>query len=258
MRTRQAQRLQRHAFAGVKSSCSGRVAKAKNFVSYDGPRSCSTPWPHRCSSLEPWSSRLTGGEWQLGSYRFSTRWDIQAPLHQVWDVIVAPTAWPTWWKGVQSAKVLDPGAEDGVGQRIRYAFKSALPYTLSFDIVLREVNWPHLLLGDTYGDLEGFGRWSLAENDGVTILDNTWQVRTTGTAMNMLAPLLRPAFVWNHHVVMRWGAEGLARYLEAPLLGITSAPKPRLADAAPLTGLGAVLALTVYRWRRHEHSNTRR
>jgi hypothetical protein len=37
--------------------------------------------------------------------------------------------------------------------------------------------------------------------------------------MNALAPLLRPAFVWNHDWVMRQGGEGLARRLGVPLLG---------------------------------------
>jgi hypothetical protein len=36
--------------------------------------------------------------------------------------------------------------------------------------------------------------------------------------MNLLAPLARPVFAWNHDVVMRWGAEGLAKLLRAPLL----------------------------------------
>lgn len=161
------------------------------------------------------------------------------------------TAWPTWWKGVRSAELLDSHARDGVGQRIRYVFKSALPYTLSFDIVLREVSRPHLLLGEAYGELEGFGRWDIAEDDGVTTLDYTWDVRTTGKAMNMLAPLVRPAFVWNHHVVMRWGAEGLARRLDVPLLGVTSTPRLRPADLAPFTGLLGFLALAARQWRRH-------
>ncbi|MGH8902191.1 MAG: SRPBCC family protein [Egibacteraceae bacterium] len=187
---------------------------------------------------------------QLGDYHFGTQWRVQAPIDQVWEVIVETTTWPAWWKGVLSAEPLGSSAEDGVGQRVRYVFKSVLPYTLSFDVVLREVSRPHLLLGDAFGELEGYGRWDLAEEDEVTTLNYTWHVRTTGTAMNLLGPLLRPAFVWNHHVVMRWGAEGLARHLDAPLLGVASTPNPRLTDVAPLAGLAAVLAVAAHRWRR--------
>jgi hypothetical protein len=36
--------------------------------------------------------------------------------------------------------------------------------------------------------------------------------------MNWLGPLARPAFAWNHDVVMHAGGEGLARRLGARLL----------------------------------------
>lgn len=185
----------------------------------------------------------------MGDYHLSTRWVVRAPIEQVWEAIVDTQAWPDWWKGVVSAEVLDPGAADGIGRRVRYAFRSALPYTLSFDIVLREVRRPRLLLGDASGDLEGTGRWDLIEDGGVTTLACTWHVRTTGAAMSALTPLLRPAFVWNHHLVMRWGAEGLARRLDAPLLAVSSTPNTRITDVAPLAGLLTVLALAAHRWR---------
>jgi hypothetical protein len=36
--------------------------------------------------------------------------------------------------------------------------------------------------------------------------------------MNVLAPLARPAFAWNHDIVMRQGADGIARELGARLI----------------------------------------
>jgi hypothetical protein len=36
--------------------------------------------------------------------------------------------------------------------------------------------------------------------------------------MNLLAPIARPVFGWNHDYVMRNGGEGLARLLGVPLL----------------------------------------
>ena len=39
--------------------------------------------------------------------------------------------------------------------------------------------------------------------------------------MNLLAPLARPAFNWNHDVTMRWGAEGLARLLGVEVRDVT-------------------------------------
>jgi hypothetical protein len=37
--------------------------------------------------------------------------------------------------------------------------------------------------------------------------------------MNLIAPFARPMFIRNHGILMRQGAEGLARLLEAPLVG---------------------------------------
>jgi hypothetical protein len=48
-----------------------------------------------------------------------------------------------------------------------------------------------------------------------------WNVRTTKSWMNLLAPLARPLFQWNHKVVMQQGAEGLARRLNARLVSAT-------------------------------------
>jgi hypothetical protein len=52
----------------------------------------------------------------------------------------------------------------------------------------------------------------------VTAVTYEWKVRTTKRWMNLLAPLARPIFDYNHNVVMRWGGEGLARRLDCNLL----------------------------------------
>ena len=39
--------------------------------------------------------------------------------------------------------------------------------------------------------------------------------------MNLLAPMARPLFAWNHAYSMRQGGEGLARLLRARLISIT-------------------------------------
>ena len=38
--------------------------------------------------------------------------------------------------------------------------------------------------------------------------------------MNLLAPVARPLFKWNHDVVMNWGAEGLAKRLGVERLNV--------------------------------------
>ena len=45
-----------------------------------------------------------------------------------------------------------------------------------------------------------------------------WNVATTKRWMNLLAPLARPVFAWNHDWVMGNGAEGIAAHLGCRLL----------------------------------------
>ena len=45
-----------------------------------------------------------------------------------------------------------------------------------------------------------------------------WNVRTTKAWMNVIGPVARPLFAYNHDVVMRWGGEGLAQRLGCNLL----------------------------------------
>jgi hypothetical protein len=56
-----------------------------------------------------------------------------------------------------------------------------------------------------------FGR--LTHEQGITTARYDWRVETTKAWMNLLAPIARPFFSWNHDVVMGWGGEGLAQEL---------------------------------------------
>ncbi len=151
----------------------------------------------------------------MASYSFVTVWQVRAPIDAVWEAIYQADQWPRWWKGVQRVISLEPAAPDGLGGRTRYVWKSALPYRLTIDMTTTELERPYRLAGRAVGELRGEGRWLLQEQDGITTVRYDWQVETTKAWMNLLAPVARPLFRWNHDVVMRQGGEGLRRWLEA-------------------------------------------
>ena len=153
----------------------------------------------------------------MADYRFLTTWCLDAPIERVFEAIDDAAAWPRWWKGVTRADLVEEGDEDGVGRLWRFTWRCRLPYDLSFDsrVVRREP--PHLLEGHADGELIGVGRWRLYDGPGTAVVYE-WDVRTSRAWMNRAAPVARPLFAWNHDAVMRQGAEGLARLLDAPLL----------------------------------------
>ena len=52
----------------------------------------------------------------------------------------------------------------------------------------------------------------------MTAVTYEWNVEHDEAWMNLLAPVARPVFAYNHDMVMRWGGEGLARRLDCNLL----------------------------------------
>ncbi|HYH60778.1 MAG TPA: hypothetical protein VD766_02830, partial [Solirubrobacterales bacterium] len=93
-----------------------------------------------------------------------------------------------------------------------------IPYTVRFEIVSTVVERPYRLGGKASGELEGTGMWRFFEDGETTAVVYDWDVRTTKPWMNLLAPIAKPLFRWNHDWVMRNGGEGLAWKLGARLL----------------------------------------
>jgi uncharacterized protein YndB with AHSA1/START domain len=159
----------------------------------------------------------------VAEYRFLTTWLLDAERERVWEAIFASERWPEWWRGVEGMLEIEPGDEDGVGQLARYTWRSKLPYELEFEMRTTRVERPHLIEGEASGELTGIGRWRLFEHAAdaggpTTAVVYEWRVRTTRAWMNLLAPIARPIFAWNHDYVMRNGGEGLARLLGCRLL----------------------------------------
>ena len=155
----------------------------------------------------------------MADYRFLTTWVLDAPLERVWDALYESERWPEWWRGVERVQVLECGNDDRVGELSRYTWKSKLPYRLEFDMRTTRVEAPYLVEGRAQGELAGEGRWRLFSGEnGTTAVTYEWVVETTERWMNLIAPIARPVFAWNHDVVMRQGGEGLARRVGARLL----------------------------------------
>lgn len=153
-------------------------------------------------------------------YAFTTHWQIKAPLQDVWQAIYHSLEWPEWWKGVEAVKAISEGDEEGIGGVREYTWRSILPYRLTFRMRLVAIQPYQYLKGEAFGELEGTGEWFFEERKGITYVQYNWTVVTNKAWMNGMAFLLKPLFRYNHNVVMRWGAEGLAKKLGAELVSV--------------------------------------
>lgn len=154
----------------------------------------------------------------MANYHFITTWKLNAPLEKVWHEIKHVHQWPEWWKGVEKVEEVQHGLASGHGNVGDFTFRSVLPYSLSFRSKVIAVEDMKRIEGVAYGELNGTGIWHFTTDGNYTIVNYYWTVKTTKWWMNVLSPIARPAFEWNHNVIMKWGGEGLAQRLGCELL----------------------------------------
>lgn len=151
----------------------------------------------------------------MNRHQLQSHWHVDAPIEAVWEALYNAEDWPKWWPSVIAVRTLAPGDAQGVGAVRLFTWGSAFPYQLSFQKRTTRVHRPYLLEGVVEGDLSGTGRWSLSPSGASTAVSYDWEVSTTRTWMNVMAPFLGPMFRWNHGKVMAAGAQGLNAWLRA-------------------------------------------
>lgn len=142
-----------------------------------------------------------------------TDWTFDAPIERVWALIERTDDWPGWWPAVRAVSCLREGDERGVGAVRRLTWRTALPYSLSFDVEVTQVEPLAFIEGRARGELDGVGQWMFQPAGERTHVRYDWRVDVTKAWMRAMAPLLRPVFAWNHGKVMAWGADGARRRL---------------------------------------------
>ena len=148
-------------------------------------------------------------------FRFDESWSIpEATPEEVWEVLARGELLPQWWRGVYlEAEKLDADDEPRVGGRVRAKARGFLPYRLNFIIEATELVPDKLVAVKTSGDFDGAWKAVLSPDGEGTRVDLTWQVRVERPILRFLAPVLRPAFAWNHRWTTPRGEAGLRQFL---------------------------------------------
>jgi hypothetical protein len=149
------------------------------------------------------------------AFVFEEVWKIpEAPPAVVWDVLADASLLPVWWGDVyREAVPLSDFKGPTLGGKVRARARGALPYELNFILEAVELDPGKVVGVKTHGDFDGHWRAVLRPEGAGTHVDLTWKVIVERPILKLLAPLLRPAFAWNHRWTTPRGEAGLRRYL---------------------------------------------
>ena len=154
----------------------------------------------------------------MASYHFTTHIDVTASRDEVWAIVFDPQRLAECWSYLDGVDELTEGDATRLGARYELRMRTALPYRLQFTTEIVRIEPPVLLETVADGELRGRGRWTVHEGE-VTRVTYEWLVQTTRPWMNVLAPVARPVFSWNHDMLMEDFAAGLATATDSRLVG---------------------------------------
>lgn len=149
-----------------------------------------------------------------GAYHFKTHWRLPAPAAAVYPIIRNAEAWPLWWPAVYQVHAFQ---EKNGTEWQRQHWRTPFGYSFSFELKLLERRPNQLLRAAASGMLEGTGAWHFQDLPGGCLVLFEWNVQTRVGWMNQMDWLLRPAFAYNHHLVMEQGRKGLLQLIGGSL-----------------------------------------
>lgn len=150
----------------------------------------------------------------MSRFVLTSRWRVETSAERAWQLLTDVERWPRWWRYARCVRVVERGGADHAGDVTLIDWSSALLYRIRLRMVTTRVERARELEARADGDLSGSGLWLLEPVDGPAVdITYRWEVTLQRPWMRHLAFLLRPLFEWNHFVVMRAGARGMAREL---------------------------------------------
>jgi Polyketide cyclase / dehydrase and lipid transport len=154
--------------------------------------------------------------WATMSQRvvLTSRWRLDAPAAAVWPLLTDIESWPSWWPYVRRVRLVERAPSSPQGDVAELVWRTALLYGICVRVTTTAFEAPSRLEGRAEGDLTGFGAWLLEPVDAYGVdITYRWELLLERRWMRVLSFLLRPLFEWNHFVVMRAGAQGMAQRL---------------------------------------------
>jgi hypothetical protein len=185
-------------------------------------------------------------------YHFLTRWRVEAPAEDVYDILSQPLEYPRWWPSVYlDVRQLRPGRNDGTGLCAGLVTKGWLPYALRWESVTTEARRPNRIAIAALGDFLGRGIWSIVQHGKSADITFDWKVTLRKPLVRYLSFAFRPLFEANHRWAMEQGRASLELELARSrartvreMNAIAEAPGPYVFPVRQVVA-GAVLSAAV-------------
>jgi hypothetical protein len=153
-------------------------------------------------------------------YVFVDEWRVASDVATVWAAVRAIERWPHWWPSVVAVAPIGVDAT-GSADEWRFEFRTRLPYRMRFHVGLASEEPFRRVATRVSGGVEGTGAWGVQAIPGGTLVRFDWVITPQRRWMQVLSPIARPVFSWNHRALMVEGGEALARRLGVALLAPT-------------------------------------
>jgi len=147
-------------------------------------------------------------------YCFNSSWDINAPLEMIWNEVIHYMKWPHWCNGLEKIEPVDTFGHLEKGNHIRSIWKGTLPYSISFDAIIKDFIQYSFLSFNVSGDLYGEGICHFVPSHDNTTINFIWNVSPTKLWMKMSSPFARPAFIKNHDQIIEQAIAGFTHMVE--------------------------------------------
>ena len=148
-------------------------------------------------------------------YKFITHWRVKSTCAEISDILGEATELVRWWPSVYlDVQELEPGDENGIGKVISLYTKGWLPYTLRWQFRVTENNHPFGFALEAWGDFNGRGIWTFAQDGDWVDITYDWQISADKPLLRRLSFIMKPIFSANHHWAMDKGEESLVLELQ--------------------------------------------
>lgn len=148
----------------------------------------------------------------INQYHFETNWRVRGTETEVFEILDDVKELPRWWPSVYlDVRIIEEGADGGIGKVVELYTKGFLPYTLHWKFRTTEKSFPNHLALEAFGDFKGEGVWTIKQenNSDYCNIHYDWCIIAEKPMLKYLSFLLKPIFSSNHHWAMQKGEESL-------------------------------------------------